>query len=100
MYRGRRFLEHRGWYEVPTAVADELAELKQPPGAFRHSDDVPLAFDVMSKTEAKVVDKKEAREAARKSADEPVDMTTSDLRRDVEPPKRTAATRAKRKRDG
>lgn len=100
MFAGHRFLESRGWYEVPAALAAQLEVLKQPPGRNRHPDDVPLAFDVVDKAEAKQIDKRESREKDRQTADEPVDLTTSDLHRDLAADDEPRVTRRRSGRRG
>lgn len=58
-YAGIKFQEERGWYRVEKPVADYLRTVRQlPSDAYS-----PLAFDVCTEAEAKVLDAAEADEA-------------------------------------
>jgi len=51
-YRGIKFHDERGWYRVDKEVADYLRGVRQVPG----DTHAPLAFDVCTEAEAKVLD--------------------------------------------
>lgn len=69
MIAGRRFLEDKGWYEVPDALASALKDLHQN----HYDDESPFLFDVASEEDAEKLDLKEeeARQNARASARNP-----------------------------
>ena len=72
----QRFVVDRGWYEVGTALAEQLAQIRQLDGDL-HS---PAAFDVVTAEEAKEIDAAEALGDERRSADDPdTSMTTADV---------------------
>lgn len=100
MVNGHRFDEERGWYEVPTALADALAKHRQPSGPGSFVDETPPAFDIKSKVQAQAIDKKEAAQKDRQPADAPVDLTTADLRKDVAPKSTSSRRTGKQRRTG
>lgn len=66
-YQSQRFLEARGWYEVPNDMAEALAELVQ-------QDTVPnspKAFDVCTLEQAKAMEEAERLKAERATIQEP-----------------------------
>jgi hypothetical protein len=58
-YHGITFVAGQGWSRVPKSIADYLAEVRQIDGN-AHS---PLAFDIATDSEARVIDESEARDA-------------------------------------
>lgn len=58
-YKGVTFIAGKGWSRVTRPIADYLAEVRQTEGD-PHS---PLAFDVCTDAEARVIDESEARDA-------------------------------------
>jgi hypothetical protein len=71
-YRSIRFQAGRGWYKVDGDIAAYLENVHSVPGNL----DAPLAFDVRTPDEARIMDEND-RKAARQvlPADEPLDMT-------------------------
>jgi hypothetical protein len=63
-YRGIKVHEERGWYRVNEDVAEHLRSVRQIPSD-EHS---PLAFDVCTEAEAKVLDANEKEAAATRTA--------------------------------
>jgi hypothetical protein len=58
-YHGITFVAGKGWSRVPKSIADYLAGVRQVDGD-AHS---PLAFDIATDSEARVIDESEARDA-------------------------------------
>lgn len=61
---GVRFLEKRGWYEVPKSLAKKLETIPQRPT----DENSPRAFDVKTKEEAEIVDVKAQETPVRREA--------------------------------
>lgn len=65
---GAVFKEERGWYEVPTALAEKLREITSRP----ENPESPLAFDVCTRDEAVALERRIRRAAQeRASASDP-----------------------------
>ena len=66
-YRGITFHVERGWYRVSREVAEHLRTVRQVPG----DESSPLAFDVCTEEEAKVLEERQEAEArvARRAAE-------------------------------
>lgn len=58
VYRGIRFEEGKGWYQVSPEVAAHLREVRQR----AHDPQSALAFDVCTEAEAKAIDSRETEE--------------------------------------
>ena len=58
-YRGITFHVERGWYRVSREVAEHLRTVRQVPG----DESSPLAFDVCTEEEAKVLEERQEAEA-------------------------------------
>lgn len=73
-YRGIKFHEERGWYRVEEPVAEYLRSVHQVP-TNEHS---PLAFDIFTDAEAKLLDAKEKESAeTRKSATDNIKVSAA-----------------------
>lgn len=87
-YRGVRFQEGRGWYAVEPQVAVYLRSVRQVP-----SDPYsPLAFDVMTETDAKVTDDEESARAEPKRAAEQAQRTAARSEPEKKPTARVKAS--------
>ncbi len=77
-YKGARFEEGKGWYQVSEEVGDHLRAVRQ-----RAEDEhSPLAFDVCTAAEARALDEKEAQESV---PQRPADNARVVVARDEEP---------------
>lgn len=65
MFRGKRYEESHGWYELDPRYAAEMAELRQQ--GRRHDDARPL-FQVVTRDEARKITKREGRAGTRVGA--------------------------------
>lgn len=84
---GKKFEESVGWYVVDDGLATYLGDLHQA-ASDPHS---PAMFDVCTEKEAMVIQTREKKLREQRPADveDPVDMTTRDLRKREPKPERT-----------
>jgi hypothetical protein len=88
-YKGARFEEGKGWYQVSEEVGDHLRNVRQRAGD-EHS---PLAFEVCTAAEARAIDEKEAQESV---PQRPADNARVAVTRDDQPKEATPKATAKK----
>jgi hypothetical protein len=82
LYAGIKFYAERGWYRVEKTIADHLGSVRQRAG----DPHAPLAFDVGTDSEAKVLDaQEEAEHRVRLSAAEDPKLEVARPPRSAEP---------------
>ena len=79
VYRGIRFEEGKGWYQVAADVGEYLRGVRQR----AHDQHSPLAFDVCTEAEAKALDEQESEQS---KPVRPAERARSAVAREVPPP--------------